>query len=690
MIMNENIQLTQKANNINLFIYTNVTQQSQIDVLVNQVEVNTFALFGFSINNQILIDSNIKIQIQFYVLTGALICTICDVDVQRCNIIFIASGQQISGMIIEPKESFKVQQSFIQFRISSMNSSGLTNIIKYPSIQYIINLCKLIGSNLMHSSNNGYIASTIFVTVQIQQFELYICIDKTERFGLNSVQINTIGMESVQCDICGNQSIVVYGLCGEVLKYSENVNGMYQCVYPFEYIDDTCVCAQGYLLNQTTCINLLETIYNISNKLNSSNNVLYVLQQQVDQIENSIIAVDQNILSNISELENMILSNYSQSEYNLQRNTSVLDKRIFDNISAVINNLKIADINLYSNTSVLDWRIFYNISLLQNIIHNMSSFFTDQLQNQSSIIDQQQNIIQNLTYQMNCNQLNGHQYKNGSCVLVSCSITGQQSINGICQCVNLNSIIYNNSCICPLNSQIIGIACVCSISGQTMQNGQCACTTIGAVVINGACSCGVNGINTSNTCSCPSGSSLVNGVCTCMNMNAYISGGQCVCPRYSSLIGNTCTCPSNSKIVNNECACSLIIGQIMNNGLCQCYTNGAFVSNGGCACGLNALNISNTCKCPDNSSLINNVCTCDKIIGQQIISGSCQCPSGQSVVSNSCQNQGTVPVFCKNLNQLCLIYNRGYSGMYVKCPDGQIFQNYDYHEEGGNAWNTCF
>ncbi|CAL6010509.1 Conserved_hypothetical protein [Hexamita inflata] len=292
-----------------------------------------------------------------------------------------------------------------------------------------------------------------------------------------------------------------------------------------------------------------------------------------------------------------------------------------------------ADANLLTNTTVLDRRIFNNVSQLQNTIIN----FNDSLTKQQQIIEQQQNLINNLTQQINCSSNSGYSMVNGSCVQVSCAISGQQSINGICQCVNINSLVQAGSCVCPVNSQVVGIVCVCSISGQNMKNGQCVCSTTGAFVDNGVCTCGVNSVNFSNTCSCPSGANLVNGVCKCTNINAYISGNQCVCPIYSSLIGNTCACPSNSQIVNNKCACNLITGQIMNNGACECYTLGAFVNNSVCSCGENAINISNTCTCPINSQLVNNVCTCDKIIGQSIINGTCQCPAGQSVVNETCK-----------------------------------------------------
>ncbi|CAL6004936.1 Conserved_hypothetical protein [Hexamita inflata] len=579
-------------------------------------------------------DSNINISIRFQVLIGALFCITCDVEVQKCNLLFIASGQQISGMIIEPKQSFVVQNSFIQFRISSMNSSGLTNVIKESSVQFIISQCKLTGSNLIQNGNNGYIASTILVHILLNIAQFDVCVDSTTRFGQNIVSISIIGSESIQCNIC-DQQFVVYGLCSEVLKYSENVDGMYQCVFPFEYVDNQCICVTGYLLNHTKCIDVVESINQISNLIsNSSNDQIKQLELKVDIIENSLTVFDQSILSNVSEIENLVLSNFSKSDLNLLINTSVLDNRIYYNITSMKNDIYMnqitTDTNLLSNTTVLDWRIFNNISQLRNILNNFTLYYNDQL-------NKQQQIIDNLTQQINCSSNSGYSMVNGSCVQVSCAISGQQSINGICQCVNINSIVESGSCVCPINSQVVGIACVCSIIGQIMQNGQCVCSTHGAFVDNRVCTCGVNSINISNSCSCPSGASLVNGVCTCTNINAYIYGNSCVCPTYSSLVGNICTCPNNSQIVNNICICNLITGQIMNNGTCQCYTTGAFANNGACTCGEKALNVSNTCICPTNSSLVNNVCTCNKIQGQLIINGSCQCPAGQSVNNETCK-----------------------------------------------------
>ncbi|CAL6034889.1 Conserved_hypothetical protein [Hexamita inflata] len=88
---------------------------------------------------------------------------------------------------------------------------------------------------------------------------------------------------------------------------------------------------------------------------------------------------------------------------------------------------------------------------------------------------------------------------NGSCVQISCEVQGQQSINGICQCTNINAYVQGDTCVCPLYSTVVGNTCLCNtISGQVMIKGQCVCPTNGAFIRNGSCSCGQNSLNISN------------------------------------------------------------------------------------------------------------------------------------------------------------------------------------------------
>ncbi|CAL6013720.1 Conserved_hypothetical protein [Hexamita inflata] len=406
------------------------------------------------------------------------------------------------------------------------------------------------------------------------------------------------------------------------------------------------------------------TIDNVISNITNQKDELQQIEQSIYEIENSLTNFGQNIFD-ITEIEKYIVSNYSKSDINLLANTSSLDIRIYDNISSVKTDILtkyiIADQNLLLNTTILDWRIFNNVSKLetsiQNLTYQLNNMYNSSqlyLMNQTmndinyslnifnKLIDQQQNAINNLTEQFNCISNYGYSVLNGTCVQVKCTIVGQQIINGICQCINKNSIISGGSCTCPTNSSVVGNVCTCFISGQIIQNNVCACSTTGALVINNVCSCGINSLNISNACICPSGANLVNGVCTCGHINAYIIGSQCVCPNYTILIGNVCQCPYNSQIINNTCICNQIIGQVMKNGVCVCQTTNAYANNGACACGIDALNVSNECICPVFSTFINNSCICDKIVGQKMINGQCQCQSGYLVINESCQQSSYV------------------------------------------------
>ncbi|CAL5987830.1 Hypothetical_protein [Hexamita inflata] len=382
------------------------------------MQLNTFSLFGFSLHSQLITDSSINVSILFQVLSGALICILCDIDVQSCNLVFIASGQQISGMIIQPKESFTVQQSFIQFRISSTNSSGLANVINESSVIYIISQCKLTGSNIIQSGSNGYIASVVLVNISLNITQFDICVDSTSRFGKYSVPIFLIGTDSVQCDICDNQS-VVYGLCSKILQYSEIVNGMYLCVYPFEYVDNMCVCVTGYMLNETKCINIVEILNNIGvlienttnqlmniifdehttvhQNLSSINNYMSILENNISNFSINISALDNRILGNTTDLQNIIKANSSILEQYIQQNATVLDWRIFNNMS----------------------QLNYNINSLNTSLQNLTvqlNYMDNSLQKQNQTNEQQQSTINDLKQQISCIKNQGYDMINGYCV----------------------------------------------------------------------------------------------------------------------------------------------------------------------------------------------------------------------------------------------------------------------------------
>ncbi|CAL5985010.1 Conserved_hypothetical protein [Hexamita inflata] len=453
--------------------------------------------------------------------------------------------------------------------------------------------CKLSGSNFNESSYSGFIVSQIqqdFLSQQINN--LFVCVSNIPALGNQSISIQF--NLKLGCDLCGELH-VVYGICQVDLLNGQLVNGILQCIYPFIFNNNECICDQGYMFDQLNCVNIIQAIQNISNVNNSE------MQQRVIKVENAISELDQCILLNSSlllqqlystqsVLENYIISNHSLTSVNLQTSVAVLDNRIFGNATFLSNYINTNQITLENyilqNSTILDWRIFNNISgLNQNIsrLENVVQYNLSALQHNFS------STIATLNLSINDFKFNQSQ-------IIADIQTQYQN-----QVVQMQDIIINMS-------------------------KQINCTNTAGTFINGSC--------IQNSCSIQ-GQKLINGVCQCANMNSFVENNVCVCPKYSTLVGSVCTCPDNSSIDQGICKC-IITGQTIQSGVCQCSTANAFVKNGACSCGIDSLNTSNTCSCPENSNLINGTCTCN-ITGQTMQSGVCTCPSGQPVVSGSCQ-----------------------------------------------------
>ncbi|CAL6095675.1 Conserved_hypothetical protein [Hexamita inflata] len=606
---------TQKTKIVQIFINTNTIKESGIDLQVENVDVNSFALFGFNMQMQVVTESIINVTIKFEVLSGALICITCDVHVTSSSLIFSGVGLKMSGVVLESLNNIILEFSFVQFRLSSANTSGIVNTVKQHLAGFSITDCKLSGSSLVVSSNNGYLCSNALVPVTLSIQVLLVCVDQMERTGAHSQAIASVELEQISCGICGSM-LVVYGLCTDGLEHAMEVNGMYKCVLPFEFVDDKCVCAYGYLLNLTSCVNVLTALQN-----GISSSILDQFKLDISNLQNDIQSLDQYICNNFSISNENLIHNYSQLE------------------QYIISNYTKLDNNILFNTTILDYRIFNNISALNSRISDIQ---LDMLQYES--------IINQLTQQLNCMKNLNHQIINGQCIETECQVD-QEMINGTCQCKNIFSYILGNLCVCPANSVLVGDTCTCNvISGQVMLSGSCVCSTSGAFVSGSACTCGVNGLNVSNTCSCPAKSVLVGGTCTCnvisgqvmlsgscvcSTSGAFVSGSACTCGVNGLNVSNTCSCPAKSVLVGDTCTCNVISGQVMLSGSCVCSTSGAFVSGSACTCGVNGLNVSNTCSCPANSVLVGGTCTCNVISGQVMLSGSCVCSTSGAFVSGS-------------------------------------------------------
>ncbi|CAL6097810.1 Hypothetical_protein [Hexamita inflata] len=570
--------------NAQLFINTDIIKKSVIDVQIDNYAVNIFVLFGLGVQ-QTVQDSQINITLNFKVFQGALICVKCDVYILNCSLVFVASGQQVSALLIEGYTYITISQSFIQYRISSLNSSGIVNVVNDIDVNISIIDCKLAGYNLINSGFSGYIAVSTIYNISINITRLYICVDNITVVGNSSnLIIFDIMQVIVQCDLCSNSNIV-YGLCSESLINGQLLNGMQQCVYPFIYDGSCCKCAQGYVFEQNSCINIIQTIRDQSNQFAD------IIGNEITELQNELQNLDKYIMQNVTQfqdqmfnqqsvLANYIKQNISQLQQNFSQDISVLENRIISNATMLANNIKdnsnalekfilqnftFLDQNIVSNSTqllnniiinstklekyikendtVLDWRIYYNISSLnvslnntkadvQQLKLNMSIMYNDLNQSISNVktnltkllIDDQnlnqeniqnlQNIIIDLINQINCTNNAGYQYINKTCVLSNCLITGQERVNGICQCANANEIVRNGSCVCPESSNLVRSVCICP-ENSSFNGNICACNIIGQSIMDGKCVC-------------PTGLSVLDGACQEVHIIIGDDGSKCI------------------------------------------------------------------------------------------------------------------------------------------------------------------
>ncbi|CAL6033866.1 Hypothetical_protein [Hexamita inflata] len=204
--------ISQKAGIVKMFIYTNQTQQSTVNIAIDNINVHTFALFGLNGNNQqVVMDSLINVTLKFEVLRSGLLCIQCDVTIKNSTLVYVASGQQISGLIIQALTSVIVEFSFIQFRISSLNSSGIVNVID-NNITFLVSDTKLSGANMMYSEDNGYISSKALVNITLELSQFTVCVNNISRLGYpnlgeiqsifrtDMININTYNI-NIQCQL---------------------------------------------------------------------------------------------------------------------------------------------------------------------------------------------------------------------------------------------------------------------------------------------------------------------------------------------------------------------------------------------------------------------------------------------------------------------------------------------------------
>ncbi|CAL6050702.1 Hypothetical_protein [Hexamita inflata] len=329
---------------------------------------------------------------------GALICQVCDVKVDKSTLIFIASGTTLSGLIYQAIEQILIHDCSLQYRFVCNYSSGIVNYINNGITIFQIVKVSLLGRNILSNQISGYIASLNNASVNINYVNFQACTEEQE-FGENSGSVHITGSVNKDCrDVCSS-GIPTYGLCLEDLLYGRIVDFQNVCFDPFEFMNHTCVCKYGYILNQSLCVNVVDSLINLDQQL------LLNISAVNKSIGNNFAALNKQLTSNQSQLENTLLNMNQQ----LQLSISTLRTDLDSNIKYIYDNLENTIVE--SNNAVFDLQLTEIYKLKHNISENqnVTQFHLDSIIKELTLF-----VIHNC--QILSNQLLNHQIQLQTCL----------------------------------------------------------------------------------------------------------------------------------------------------------------------------------------------------------------------------------------------------------------------------------
>ncbi|CAL6066917.1 Hypothetical_protein [Hexamita inflata] len=301
----DSVALSQQLNSI--FIYNEAITQSNIQLDI--YDVYNFAVFGINSAEQQIYQSVVNVSISFQIIQGALVCIQCNIKVADSSLIFDASGQKLSAVMLKSQDNIHVATTQIQFRFHSQLCSGIVFSLIKDNFLFTITQSQIIGYNFIDSKTNGYIVTEFLakqITIAIQATK--VCTNLIEYTGQQNMLTLLLTEQMIRScsNICPHQLIPVYGLCKiNLINGIQQPNNTKMCVDQFVFHSNQCICKQGYLLNQTMCVDILgyfqsleqqiignttktnSLISNLSTIITNMMNDISVLRAQVNSLSSS-------------------------------------------------------------------------------------------------------------------------------------------------------------------------------------------------------------------------------------------------------------------------------------------------------------------------------------------------------------------------------------------------------------------
>ncbi|CAL6006692.1 Hypothetical_protein [Hexamita inflata] len=249
----------------------------------------------------------------------------------------------------------------LQFRFSALLCGGLVIQVQ-ETLSFSITELNIVGYNDQENSQSSNLISqideTIILTINITKMNVCSNIQYLISNG-NASLVSLTEQPDYSCEyICGQQT-PVYGLCqiDLVNGYYNIVNYTKYCVYPFVFNNQECICASGYLLNGTICINIISTLTNL----------------------------DQYIFNNVSTLTQNISSLQTDTN-NLKSNTTelkIVSDQLRIDVQSINSQIQLVNMDIQTVNSTLQAQI----NSYQDSISSLTSQFTIQSNSQKLMID---------------------------------------------------------------------------------------------------------------------------------------------------------------------------------------------------------------------------------------------------------------------------------------------------------------
>ncbi|CAL6084982.1 Conserved_hypothetical protein [Hexamita inflata] len=409
-------------------MFINIDQISNTHINITHQKIYIFSVFGLHQNIIKIVDTSINISVNTNVIKCALICLKCDVIIETSQLILTAQGQVVSGIALEIIFELYISKTSIQVRMSAVRGAGIVSIVQEDLQKYSISNSVLSVTSLLNSQFNGFLISQLNFDIDIKVNNLQVC-SKLNQTGDTQSIVTITNLIVFTCNICKDNEYIVYGLCLQGLLNGINIDGVLECVFPFNFNGSVCICTDGYELNVSYCVNTVSQLTlldeNITTGIQQLDDALqqtkHDFKTELQQLQNLTQAefaqltyqYQHDIVSNISILETQFNASQTAQDNQLNSSLNIIDQRLFNNISStklyidnqITQNATALSIQFANRIQISDELVVSNISHTEQLINTtrdltelriMSNFFVLKTQLQSETNTVQNNLIQNI------------------------------------------------------------------------------------------------------------------------------------------------------------------------------------------------------------------------------------------------------------------------------------------------------